>query len=95
VTKIIEFILTTVEVGKGTEADPERTMTQLYSREGILIAEDDSSKEAGSSWFHCPPLERMEASTIRVACPSLIEDLAAPGGRFLRKQGTGGRPDAA
>ena len=40
-TKIIEVIYTQERRGSGVESDPVRLVTQLWSKEGNLIAEHD------------------------------------------------------
>lgn len=39
--RIIELIYTFERVGKGTEADPIRLIPQLWTKDGLLVAEQD------------------------------------------------------
>lgn len=41
--KIIELILVTSTAGSGTEDDPLRQVTQLYSKDGKLVADECSA----------------------------------------------------
>lgn len=55
--KIIELIITTDTRGTGNSDNPYRTVTQLFTKDGNLIAEDDKfyfkgKKLKDASWFH-------------------------------------------
>ena len=39
--RVVEVIICTEPRGKGTEEDPCRTVTRVYTKEGEFIAEDD------------------------------------------------------
>ena len=39
--KIVEFIETETHRGQGTEADPHRLCAQLWTKEGVFVAEYD------------------------------------------------------
>ena len=41
-TKIIELIYTEDRRGLGTEEDPVRMIPQLFTKDGVLIAEEDN-----------------------------------------------------
>jgi hypothetical protein len=54
-TRIIELIITDSFRGSGTETDQARNAVQLWTKDGILIAEYDppaSDSASSTSWFH-------------------------------------------
>jgi hypothetical protein len=59
--KIVEVIVSEKPVGTGTDDDPQRTLIQLYTRSGKLIAEDDSQVNDRKSWFHADGLQDLLA----------------------------------
>ncbi len=46
---IVELIYTTEYRGMGTEKDPARTVQQLYTKSGYIVAEHDPATD--KSWF--------------------------------------------
>jgi hypothetical protein len=59
--KIVEVIVSEVPVGSGTADDPQRTLIQLFTRTGLLVAEDDSQVNEGKSWFRAHGLKDLLA----------------------------------
>lgn len=49
-TKIVEFIETEIHRGAGTEANPYRLCPQLWTQDGVLVAEYDPWAE--TSFFN-------------------------------------------
>lgn len=43
---IQKVIITEALIGRGTDEDPARTLTQYWSLEGVLLAQRDTWKEA-------------------------------------------------
>lgn len=56
-TKIIEVIYTQEHRGVGTEKDPHRLVTQLWSKEGNLIAESDPCRKTSPDIINTSNIE--------------------------------------
>jgi len=57
-TRIVELIETSRTTGKGTKEDPVRSVAQLWTKDGRLIAENDNWPfGCPKSWFHSEVME--------------------------------------
>lgn len=53
-TRIVELIYTTEKVGEGGEHNPVRYVHQLWTKDGRLIAQQDTwQKESYFEWVEC------------------------------------------
>lgn len=51
--KVIELIQSESKTGRGVDGDPVRTVNELWTKDGVLVAAYDQWKSEG--WFIPPP----------------------------------------
>ena len=67
--RVVRLVISKTPVGRGTDDDPARTLIQLHTFEGKLIAQDDSGGAERKSWFDADSLPAGEDddTTLQVA----------------------------